>query len=85
MSSQVCVGEAEPEYGLSRRDAQEITQRIMNLLPKGVRVPRFPFFSFGGSTSPGQCGCKCESRQVRFISPHKITLIRLTISCIHAV
>ncbi len=77
MSSQVCVAEAEPEYAMSRRDAQEITQRVMNLLPKGFRLPRFPFFSFGGSTSAGQCGCKCEFRQVRFISLDTITFTKL--------
>ena len=37
----------------------------MNLIPKGLRLPRFPFFSIGGSIAPGQCGCKCEFRKVR--------------------
>ena len=61
-----CVGDPEhPTYGLSRRDAKQITQRVMNLIPKGLRLPRFPFFSIGGSIAPGQCGCKCEFRKVR--------------------
>ena len=63
----ICVGEAEqPAYGLSRRDAKPITQRVINLIPKGLKLPRFPFFSIGGSTAPGECGCKCEFRSVRF-------------------
>ena len=36
----------------------------MNLIPRRLKLPRFPFFSFGGSTAPGQCGCKCEFRKV---------------------
>ena len=67
MCSQVCIGKAEAEYAMSRKDAQDITQRLINIFPRGLRLPSFPFFSFGGSNAAGECGCKCEMRQVRLI------------------
>ena len=61
----VCIGESEPAYGLTRKDAIRIKERVLNLIPRKLR---FPFLSFGSKSFPEQCGCKCEPRQVKEIT-----------------
>ena len=69
LDGRLCAGGAEPGYGLSRQSVVRMKERVLNLIPQGGLniMKRFPFFSFGGSTAPGQCGCKCEFRQVRIM------------------
>ena len=67
----ICAGETKPGIveenrryvGALRKESTSLQERVLNLIPKSL--PRFPFFTFGGSTAPGECGCKCEFRQVR--------------------